>query len=365
MKKILIIIGKLSIGGAEKVAYDIGHYRDKNKFDCHYIVFDDYIGEYEEQLTNDGCKIIHMPVPASNYRLFMNNLKTLMQKEKYDVVHCHTMFNSGLVMLMAKMQKVPCRISHSHSICSSKNRKVTKKIYEHIMRWIINRNSTRCVGCGKDAGEWLFGKKKFDKSGVLVYNGIDTSIFKFNEESRIKIREKLKLSDNFVIGHVGHLAKVKNQEFLIKLMPQILKINPKARLLLLGEGDDRQKLELLIKENGLENYVIMTGNVMNVHEYLSTMDVFAFPSLYEGMPLSIIEVQSNGLPCVISDAVPQDVFLTDLLTKLSLQADESEWIKAICSASRNKPEKYSGIMFKTGFDNQMMLQKIYGLYEGK
>lgn len=365
MKKILVIIGKLSIGGAEKVAYDIGHYRDKNKFDCHYIVFGDYIGEYEEQLTSDGCRIIHMPVPASDYRLYINNLKTLMEKEKYDVVHCHTMFNSGLVMLMAKIQKVPCRISHSHSICSSKSRKLTKKIYEHIMRCIINRSSTRCVGCGKAAGEWLFGKKKFDKSGVLVYNGIDTSIFSFNEESRKKIREQLNLTDNFVVGHVGHLAKVKNQEFLIKLMPEILKINPKAKLLLLGEGDDRQMLETLIKESALENQVIMTGNVMNVHEYLSAMDVFAFPSIYEGMPLSIIEVQSNGLPCVISEAVPQDVFLTDLLTKLSLQADKAEWIRAICDASRNDSEKYSEIMFKTGFDNQMMLQKIYGLYEGK
>ncbi len=362
MKKVLIIIGKLSIGGAEKVAYDIGHYRDKDKFDCHYIVFEDYVGEYEAQLTADGCKIIHMPVPASNYRLFLSSLEALIEKEKYDIVHCHTMFNSGLVMSVAKKKKVPCRISHSHSICSSKKRKLSKKIYEQIMRRIINKNSTVCVGCGKDAGEWLFGKKKFDKSGVLVYNGIDTSIFKYDEESRDKIRAELGLADNFVIGHVGHLTKVKNQQFLLKLMPKMVEKNPNARLLLLGEGDDRAKLEALISEYGIKDYVIMTGNVMNVHEYLSAMDVFAFPSLYEGMPLSIIEVQSNGLPCVISDAVPKDVFLSDLLHPLSLNDSEDLWIDTILEASRKEPEKYKEQMAKSGFDSSAMLNKIYEIY---
>ena len=363
MKKILIVIGNLCIGGAEKVAYDIGHYRDKKKFECHYLVFGDDIGEYEEQLFADGCKIIHMPLPKTDYRLFLKNLNMLMQKENYDIVHSHTMFNSGLVMSMAKKQKVPCRISHSHSICSSKNEKLSQKIYEKVMRWIINRYSTQYAACGKDAGIWLFGKKKFEKSGILVYNGIDTEKFKYNEKSRNTIREELQLSDKFVIGHVGHLASVKNQQFLLKLMPKIIKINPEARLLLLGEGEDRPKLESKIYEYGIEDYVIMTGNVMNVHEYLSAMDVFVFPSLYEGMPLSIIEVQSNGLPCIISDAVPEDVFLTDLLVKLSLQANESEWIDEILKASRNTPEKYSGIMLKTGFDTQMMIDKIYDLYE--
>lgn len=360
--KILIVCGRLYIGGAEKVAYSLGHYRDRNKYECHYLVFGEEIGIYEEELVNDGCKIIHMNVPADSYKVFWENLNELLKREKYDVIHCHTMFNSGIVLSAAKKNKVPVRIAHSHSICSSPNRKVTKKIYERVMRYLIIRNATDYVACGVAAGEWLYGKKVFEKHGRLVYNGIDIRMFVYNNENRNRIREELYLDNRFVIGHVGHLADVKNQSFLIKLMPEIIAKIPNAVLLLLGEGNDRPMLEKLISDMKLNDYVIMTGNVMNVQDYLSAMDVFAFPSLYEGMPLSIIEVQANGLPCVISDAVPEDVFLSDLLTKISL-SDREKWINTITEAKRSNPEKYNDIMYNTGFDTHVMLEKIYNIYD--
>lgn len=109
--------------------------------------------------------------------------------------------------------------------------------------------------------------------------------------------------------------------------------------------------------------MIMTGNVCNVADYLCAMDVFAFPSLYEGMPLSIIEVQCNGLPCIISDTVPEDVFLTDLIRPLSLKSPKENWIREICSASRHDSEKYGKIMGETGFDESNMLRNIYEIYD--
>ena len=112
----------------------------------------------------------------------------------------------------------------------------------------------------------------------------------------------------------------------------------------------------------MEDHVRMTGNVRNVPDYLNAMDVFAFPSLYEGMPLSIIEVQSNGLPCVISDQVPKDVFLTVLLRPLPLN-DQSAWVDAICGAKREAPEKYAAQMRQSGFDTDAAMQKVYAIYE--
>lgn len=135
-----------------------------------------------------------------------------------------------------------------------------------------------------------------------------------------------------------------------------------AYLLLLGEGEDRPVLEQKIHELHLEGHVRMTGNVRNVPDYLNAMDVFAFPSLYEGMPLSIIEVQSNGLPCVISDHVPKDVFLTDLLRPLPL-SDRTAWVDTICGAKREVPEKYAAQMRQSGFDTDAAMQKIYVIYE--
>ena len=111
------------------------------------------------------------------------------------------------------------------------------------------------------------------------------------------------------------------------------------------------------------NHVIMTGNVMNVNEYLSALDVFAFPSLYEGMPLSIIEVQANGLPCVISDRIPKDVLLTDLITVLPLEQSAEKWIDTIIKAKRANSQKYREIMYQTGFDTKAMVDKIYEIYE--
>lgn len=121
-------------------------------------------------------------------------------------------------------------------------------------------------------------------------------------------------------------------------------------------------LERKIRELHLENYVRMTGNVRNVPDYLNAMDVFAFPSLYEGMPLSIIEVQSNGLPCVISDRVPEDVFLTDLLQPLPLN-EQSAWVDAICGAKRESSEKYATQMRQSGFDTDTAMQKVYMIYK--
>lgn len=121
-------------------------------------------------------------------------------------------------------------------------------------------------------------------------------------------------------------------------------------------------LEALIRKMGLEGVVLLTGNVPNVPDYLSAMDVFAFPSLYEGMPLSILEVQANGLPCVLSTGVPKDVYLTDLVRSLPLDKPD-EWIDAICCARRNETEKYADELKAKGFDTETVMQKFMELYK--
>lgn len=360
MKYILHIIAKLYIGGAEKVARDIGLYAPEG-YENHYVVFGDEVGEYEEQLIEHGCKVFHMPPPSKSYMSFMKNLKELMREYDYTAVHAHTMFSIGWAMLAAKQMNVPVRVAHAHSALRNDGGFV-KDIYEVSMRRIILKCSTDLVGCGLDAGNRLFGEKAFSQRGKLILNGIDTEQFAFNLNTRAMMREKLGLMDSFVIGHTGHLTSVKNQKFLIELMPELLKRKDNAVLLLLGEGEDRKMLEDKISELGLQDKVIMTGNVPNVKDYLCAMDVFAFPSLYEGMPLSIVEVQANGLPCVISNHVPKDVFLTDLLTALSIY-DAEQWVDAICTAERNHSEKYAGLLKESGFDIRPIVKRFYDIYE--
>lgn len=361
MKRILQISASLQIGGAEKVTRDIGFYADSKEYDIHYIVFGDTIGDYEQELLDHGCKIFHWKYPQESYPAYFRALITLMQANHYDAVHAHTMFSIGWAMLAARLCGVPIRIAHAHSAMGI-DKSIKRQIYEKVMRPLILRNATTLVACGNAAGIKLYGKSAYEKRGICILNGIDTSAFSYDPEAGARIRKELALEDSFVIGHVGHMAYVKNQSFLIRLMPRVLKRKPNAKLLMLGDGDDRPKLQRLIKKHDLEDCVIMTGNVRNVPDYLSAMDVFAFPSRFEGMPLSIVEVQANGLPCVLSTGVPRDVYLTDLIHPLSLDCVD-DWIDRICSLKRDNPSRYAALLKEAGFDKEGFINAIMKLYQ--
>lgn len=358
---ILQIIATLRIGGAEKVAKDIGSAALNAGHRVHYLVFGDDVGDYEAELTALGAVIIHIPSPSASYKNYYQTLKRLMKENRYDVVHAHTMFNIGWAMLAAKECGVSVRIAHAHSALNDGN-SVQKQIYEKTMRQLILHHATHLIACGNAAGIRLYGETAYRNRGICILNGIDTKAFVFDAEKRQAIRTSHDIENSFVIGHVGHLMEVKNQSFLIRLMPDLLKRKPNAKLLMLGEGEDRPMLEQLIRELNLGDSVIMTGNVRNVSDYLSAMDVFAFPSLYEGMPLSILEVQANGLPCILSAGVPKDVFQTDLIQVLTLDHSEP-WIQAICEAKRDDSKKYADVLQRKGFDTQSVMKKFLEIYE--
>lgn len=363
MKKILIIIGKLSVGGAERIARDIGVYSNNQKFIIHYLVYGNEIGDYEDELIKHGCVIHHFDEPSKGYIKYIKNLTILLKKNRYDVIHAHTMFSSGWAMLAGYIYDVPIRIAHSHTIHAPVKRTLIKGFYENFMRKLIIVFATDLVACGKSAGEWLFGSKVFNEKGKLIFNGIDIEKFVYSEKEREIVRNRYRINDRFIIGHAGHLAMVKNQVYLIDLMPQIIKIRENALLLLLGDGRDYDMLFARVKELNLEKYVLMLGNVSNVGNFMSAMDVFVFPSLYEGMPLALVETQANGLPCCISDRIPKDIYLTDLIHVHALE-DPRLWIKEICSLKRENSRKYSQKLYQMGFDTLSMVKKIYTLYEG-
>lgn len=361
-KKILLVAPVLDIGGAEKVVRDVAWYADSQKYEVHLLILREKVGIYERQLLEKGCKSFHVPEPSDNYVNYLKALLQIMRREKYYAVHVHTMFSSGWVMLAAKLCGVPVRVAHAHSALRD-GQSVVKTIYEAVMRFLILSCATDLVACGVKAGQRLYGPRAYKKRGQLVLNGIDIPAFAYSEDSRRGIRAQLNVGDCFVLGHAGHLADVKNQSFLLELMPLILERRPDARLLLLGEGADRPMLEKKIRDMKLQDHVIMTGNVTNVADYLNAMDVFVFPSLYEGLPLSILEVQANGLPCVISNRVPEDVFLTDLIHPLSLEDSKKLWVEKILSVRRDQPYSYNEKLRGSDYTVETAMEKIYRIYE--
>ena len=352
------------MGGAERVAANISTNAPEGEFEFHYLVFEGHENVYGREIEARGGKVLTAPVPASGYRAYVRKLRELIKENRYDVVHSHTMFNSGINLGVAKLMGVPVRIAHSHTTKTEKRVSRSQKLYERFMQKAILWSATDLLACGVEAGEWLFGAKAFAKRGRVIRNGIDTDAFAYSEGDRSAIREKYGIpSDAFVIGHAGTLLRLKNQEFLIRMLPKIRETIPNARLMLLGRGEEAEleRLKRAAKECGVTEAVLFCGGVMNANECLSAMDVFAFPSLREGTPLALIEAQANGLPCIISDRIPDDAILTDLVQPLPLD-DEAAWRKALTNAKRVDPKRYSLKIEDAGYSNKTAYAPIYSIY---
>lgn len=357
--KILIIAAALKVGGAEKVARDIALHDVRQEFEYHYVVFGDRVGEYEQQLLDRGCRIFHLDPPSRSYPAFWRQLRRLMRRYHYRAVHAHNMFNCGITMAAAWCSRVPIRVSHAHSALEDGGG-IAKRLYELAMRGLILSCSTELVACGVRAGVRLFGQRAYDRRTKLILNGINVEAYRFDAGRRDALRRELDMENAFVIGHTGHLLEVKNQRFLIELMPRLLALRPEARLLLLGDGPDRAMLEELVRSLGLEDRVLLPGVVRNIPDWLSAMDVFAFPSLYEGTPLSVIEAQANGLPCILSDRVPPDIRVTTLVQPLALEPNR--WIEALCAVRRQEPDTFRRQLLDSPYNTHRAMEQIARLY---
>lgn len=358
---ILEISAKLNIGGAQAVAANIARFADE-RFHFIYLVFGDEVGEYEAQIEAIGHKVIHIPSPTGNLGGYFRTLLEIMREEQIDVVHCHTMFNCGVAMTAAWLAGVKGRISHSHTIKDDSVKSQKRRIYNFVMRALIILFGTDYLACGVDAGQILYGKRWFSRHGRVIRNGIEIDRYRFNENTRDRLRRELGVEECFVIGHVGHYVHVKNQTFLLERMPQLLKQVPNARLLMFGDGPDRQTLQERIDKNGLADSVRLMGNADNIHELLSAFDVFAFPSLYEGTPLALIEAQANGLPCIISDAIPDDACLTDAVNKLPLDNADA-WTDSILRARRGDPDACARMLAQRYGDICDSLTELYAIFD--
>lgn len=364
MKKILIIAGALHIGGAERVAANLCLYSPEKEFSFDYLIFEGYENVYGLEIERLGGRVITIPSPGTGYIRYFKRLADLIKKNHYCAVHSHTQFNSGLNLAVAKHCNVPIRIAHSHTTRTERRVSLLQKMYEGAMRILLRQTATHFLACGEEAGAWMFGKKTFSKRGNVIKNGIDVSAFAYSSQYRQKMRELLEIDkDTFVVGHAGTLLPLKNQEYLIRLLPDIRKHRQNAVLLLLGAGteDERNRLKEIAKSLDVDNAVIFGGGVNNVNEYLSAMDVFAFPSLREGTPLALLEAQANGLPCIISDRIPKDAILTDLIHSVSLD-DKSDWSREICSAERKNSESYATVITKLGYDSKHAYDSVYDVY---
>lgn len=330
--KILQVIGNMNRGGAETFLMNVLRNINREKFEFVFLCYKSDRCDYEKEIYDLGGRIVWIEQP-SQYRIIrnVNNIIKVIKDEKIDVVHAHTYYNSCYAIIAAKMCKIRMRITHSHNTKSDVDVPIIKRMYFKISKYIINKFSTDKYACGEEAGKALFyGEFK------IIENGIEIEKFVYSEKTALEKRKEQNISeDATVIGHVGRFDKVKNHSFLIDIFCEFLKLNSNSILLLVGDGVLKNAMIEKTRKLGIKNKVIFLGIRSDVNELYNVMDLFVFPSIFEGLPVTLIEAQTNGLRALISKSISEDANITGTIEFIDLKEDKSKWANKIYEASQN------------------------------
>lgn len=316
--------GLLDRGGITTYMLTFASYLKKKGILVDYIVHGDGIGEKEYIAKKMGSKIYHVPIKSKNFLMNLISISKVIKKENYKIVHSHMDAGNAIVLWIAKCCKVPIRISHSHNTNFLTNNKF-KIAINKLFKKMIKSNSTNLFACSKSASKWLYDNSE----STIINNAIILDNYYFNPKTRSLIREKYNLEDKFVIGHIGRFDYQKNHLFMLNLFSQLINEIPNSVLMLIGDGFLRKDIEEKAKKLGINEKVIFGGSVENANDYYNAMDMFLFPSKFEGLGISLIEAQINGLNCVISSTIPEEAKLSRHVITHSLDDDMSLWIKSI------------------------------------
>lgn len=355
--RVLQVVTHMNRGGLETMLMNYYRHIDRKKVQFDFLVHRTERADYDDEIEALGGKIYRLPrlVPWSG--TYKSALNTFFKNHpEYRVVHVHQDCLSSVILKSAKQHGVPVRIAHSHNSNQDKNVKYLIKLY---YKRFIPQFATDLFACGTDAGRWMFGGAPFQ----ILKNAIDSESYCFDESSRRSMRKSLKISeDSLVLGHVGRFSPQKNHTYLIDVFGAVHKKSKNSLLLLVGDGDLRSATEEKIRSLGLKDCVVCTGLRSDVPELLQAMDVFAFPSLYEGLPVTLVEAQASGLPCVISDSIPTDCDLTELVTRVPLEESPEAWAERILSIQSTRRKNTQAEIAAAGFDiseNAKWLEEFY------
>lgn len=351
-------------GGIETLLMNVYRHIDREKVQFDFMVHRPDHAFYEDEIEKLGGKIYRTPkfspIPGA-YQKYMNSVEQILREHpEYKVIHAHAELNLWPLKIAKKLQ-IPTRIAHSHNARTTVNLKYFFFLYE---KFFIKDYCTDMFMCSTPAGKWTFGSKAVsDGECVFIKNGIETERFDYNEEIRVKKRSELGVEGKFVVGHVGRFMEQKNHTFLLDIFAEIHKQKPESVLLLVGDGRFIDEIKNKAAELGLPDSVIFLGNRSDVNELMQAMDVFLFPSLWEGLPLTGVEAQTAGLPVVMSDVITDEVCITRNIYKMSLKDSAKVWadkVIAVCKDYKRMSTRQQVI--DAGFDIRTTAQWLQEFY---
>ena len=357
--KILYVLTVLNKGGLETMIMNYYRNFDKSKFDFHFLVHRDS-GYFENELVDDGA-FIHRVSPLSfsfrNFIKYRKELDVFFKSNHFDIVHVHNNSFGYFPLKYAKKYGTKVRIMHSHT--SSLKDDVKKVLLGKLLNKKIPNVATDLFACGDEAGKWMYKNKKFE----IIPNAIEVDKFAYNPEIRKTFREKLLASNSINIINVARFNYYKNHLFLLDVFAEIIKKNANYKLFLVGDGEMRLQILEKIKSLNLENHVELLGVRDDVAETLQAMDIFIFPSSFEGFGIAFLEAQATGIKCIISDGVPEEaIFITENVQVISLKENAEQWANKILEIKNFERKDVSEIIKEKGYDIKENARKLEEKY---
>ena len=340
--RVLHMLHSMNRGGAETMIMNYYRHIDREKVQFDFLLTFQGKSDYEEEILALGGNIFHVtPLTLKTMGAYFKDIERFLKEHpEYRIVHSHNSSKSVFPLRIAKKCNVPGRISHSHNMFLG-NGASPKELLRKILRNPLKNVSTHNFACSKDAAIWLYGEKYWEEGKVKVLpNAIDVTKFSYSIDVRDNYRKQFNLEDAFVVGHVGRFQEQKNHTFLLDIFAQIAKMQENAKFVLVGDGPLREEMEQKAKQLGIAKQVIFTGVREDVANLMQMMDVFVFPSLFEGLGIVLVEAQAAGLPCFTSkDVVPKEVKATEHLQFISLNESAEHWAKMVLENKDNFERK--------------------------
>ena len=369
--RVLQVFTIMDRGGAESMIMNYYRKIDKSKVQFDFLVHRKQRGAFDDEIEAIGGKIYRFnpinPIQASTY---YNALREFFKAHlEYQIIHSHINTFSCFPLKIAREFKIPCRIAHAHiaidkvtvaSLLSNKEslKENLKKIVKLRLKKKVKVHATHLFSCGKKAGDWLFGDTPF----TIMNNAIDTHTFKFNPTISETYKYNFHIKNEIVIGHVGRFVSQKNHVFLLKIFAALVKKYPSSILVLIGDGPLKKRIEDEAKQLAIYDKIKFLGVKADIPELCQMMDIFVFPSFYEGLPVTLIEAQAAGLKILASDTITKEVCLTDNIQFFSIKETADFWANKILQLNPVKKTDQTTHIVKGQYDivsNTNKIQKFY------
>ena len=363
MIRVLHSVSNMARAGIETMLMNYYREMDRDLIQFDFLANKPVPGEYDEEIRSMGGRVFVSPglnpLHFPQYKRFVAGL--LQDDPDIRIVHAHNEAMGYYALKSAQDAGIGIRIAHAHNTRIIRDYKYPLKM---VCKRLLPGAATDYWSCGRDAGIYYYGKKRWNASGFILHNAIDLDRFRFQPELRHSLRSRHGLADCFVIGHVGRFNVQKNHTRLLDIFSKIAQAAPEARLALIGVGETEQVIREKARALGVQDKVLFLGQMANVNEWYQAMDCFALPSLFEGLPVVGVEAQAAGLPCFFSDHVTDEILLSPDACRVSLGASDEDWAQKILAAKGSKADRTAGAdtVRRAGFDIHQEGRKLQAIY---